>query len=481
MNILLIMADQFRGDWMSCRGTDFVRTPHIDEIARGGVRFPGTVCNSPLCAPSRASIAAGVYPHRTGVMSNDKNFPTARNTYYRVLREHGYRVSVIGKSDLHKPDHFYGKNGDLPLMYHLGFTDSLDTEGKMNSCKKRGCLSEADCRFDTYSRDADIPEGLLAGPYQHYLREKGLLLDFSRDYYKRLFEKPVWHSGVSVLSADDCHDSFIGRNACEYLENVSDESPWHLFVSFAGPHDPWDAPKEYYERYKDVRFEDFAQTAPEHGPALSGNSGKGKPGWVQRRIHAESEGMGAQDLLEVKRHYAAAISLIDDWIGKMLAVLDSRGLRDNTAIIFCSDHGEILGEHGLFTKSCMYEGALRVPLIMSVPGATGGRTENGMAELVDLYPSILDMAGIDFDKEGLDGISLLPVITGNEKIPRNFQYSELNNTRMISDGNYKLIDSLNDISELYDLKKDPCELSNILADNKAIARSLRKKMNEICK
>jgi arylsulfatase A-like enzyme len=464
----MIMADQFRPDWMGCAGNGYAATPHIDEIARRGVRFPNAICNGPLCAPSRASIAAGVYPHRVGVLSNGENFPLDQTTYYQILRKHGYRVSAIGKTDLHKPDHFYGENGDLPVMYHLGFTDVCDTEGKMNASMRREVAHQSDTGFNAYGGDGRIPEDTLAGPYQRYLKSKGRLSDFSRDYSDRLFRKPAWYSGESVLPAEDFHDAFIGRKACEYLQHAGDESPWHLFVSFVGPHDPWDAPADYYARYQDTQF-----------PAPPQDTLEGKPAWIKAKSQSCSSGMTGDDLTEVKRHYAGMITLIDDWIGRMLAILDARGLRENTAIIFCADHSEMLGEHGIFTKSCLYEGALRVPLVIACPDTEGGRVHEGLAENVDLYPTILDMAGIPYNPSGLDGESLLPALLGDEDIARKYQFSELHNTRMIFDGRYKAIESYNDTNELYDLDNDPGELRNILPENVSLARELFMKMRKL--
>jgi choline-sulfatase len=401
-------------------------------------------------------------------MSNSENYPLDRTTYYQLLRKNGYRVSAIGKTDLHKPDHFYGENGDTPIMYHLGFTDICDTEGKMNAAFRRTQGHHKGLAFHDYGGDERIPASELAGPYQRYLKSKGHLTEFSRDYNARLFDKPAWYSGESVLSAEDFHDSYIGRKACDYLQTVGDESPWHLFVSFVGPHDPWDAPAEYYERFRNKTF-----------PAPPEDSMDGKPGWAKNKSHGCSMGMTPDDLQEVKRHYAGMITLIDDWVGRMLAVLDARGLRDDTAIIFCSDHSEMLGEHGMFTKACMYEGALRVPLIIALPGVEGGRVDEGLAENVDLFPTILDMAGVSYDKGVLDGESLLPPLKGGAKIQRTHQFSELAHTRMVYDGRYKLIESFNDANELYDLESDPHELCNVLPENRKQAQKLLAAMRQV--
>ena len=444
-NILMLMADQFRCDWMGCAGNKFTDTPNIDGIAKRGVLFSRSTCNSPLCAPSRAALAAGVYPHRLGVLSNNENFPADYPTYYQALRKNGYRVGAAGKTDLHKPDHFYGENGDLPVMYHLGFTDVVDTEGKMNAA-----------RFG--------PSNKVSGPYQKFLQEHGMLDGFMADYHQRIKNLPVWYSSASVLSEEYYHDSFIGRAACEFIKNVPDESPWHLHVSFVGPHDPWDAPENYLAKYADRSF-----------PASIEDDMAGKPCWVTEKRDKFSKDMSKDDILRVKQNYTAMVKLLDDKIGEILAVLEAKGQRENTVIIFCSDHGEMLGDHGLFRKGFMYESAVRIPLIISLPEMNYGRKSGALAELMDLAPTILDLAGVTYDAGKFDGESLMPVLEGRDA-HKDCQISQLYNTRMIFDGRYKYIESYNDINELYDLKSDPDELCNIINDYPDVARELTRQL-----
>jgi arylsulfatase A-like enzyme len=350
----------------------------------------------------------------------------------------------------------------------LGFTDLCDTEGKMNAGMRRN-THEAD--LYKYGTDEKIPDDALAGPYQRYLKARGRLGDFSRDYNERLYHKPVWYSAPSVLSSEDTHDAFIGRKACEYLENVSDEFPWHLFVSFAGPHDPWDAPAEHFERYREKLFPDPIAAAVESD----------KPGWIRRKSESNTKGMGSDDLQNVKRHYAGMINLIDGWTGKLLDILEKKKLAENTVIIFCSDHGEMLGDHGQFTKNNMYEGSLRVPLLISHPEIKSGRVDDSLAQMVDLFPTILNTAGIEYLKDELDGQSLLPVILGREKLNRSFQFSELRHTQMIYDGQYKFIINQNDINELYNLENDPLELHNIAQESPEKVRELIRQMRMMSK
>ncbi|MBP1964968.1 sulfatase family protein [Paenibacillus aceris] len=461
-NILMIMVDQFRADWLSCAGTSFVHTPNIDRIAQRGIRFEKASCNSPVCGPSRCSLAAGMYPHRLGNLENFVNYPAEQPTYYQALRQAGYRVAIVGKSDLHKGDHDYGMNGDLPFMYHLGFTNPHETEGKMNAAFRKNELM----KFDINPDHADH----IAGPYQSYLRDQGLLAAFVHDYRQRFAEWKFYNAWPSSLPAEHFHDSYIGRKSCEFLEQVSSDTPWHLFVSFVGPHDPWDAPSEYVDAFPDKTFPDSIK-----------DDLSNKPEWVKKKAKKQTAGMSDKELNRVKRHYGAAIKLIDEWVGKLLNTLEQKGLSEHTVVIFCADHGEMMGDHGLFQKSTMYEGALRIPLIIADPRESRMGTSAALAELMDLHPTILDLAGAEYKQNSLDGKSLVPQLNSEAVQHKPFQFSELSNTRMIFDGRYKLIQNHNDISELYDLQEDPFELLNIIKESPAISQQLLNRMASLRK
>ncbi|WP_259618502.1 sulfatase family protein [Paenibacillus doosanensis] len=461
-NIVMIMVDQFRADWLSCAGASFLETPNIDRIAANGIRFVKAACNSPVCGPSRCSLAAGKYPHRLGNLENFVNFPNDQATYYQALRQAGYRVGIVGKSDLHKGDHFYGINGNLPLMYHLGFTDPHETEGKMNAAFQRNNLMSFDI-------DPGNDEHI-AGPYQNYLRERGLLTAFVQDYKQRFADWKYWNAWPSPLPAEHFHDSYIGRKSCEFIELAGSETPWHLFVSFVGPHDPWDAPASYVDVYNPDRF-----------PASIQDDLRNKPEWIKKKANKQTGGMSEEELHRVKRHYGAAIKLIDDWVGHILDTLEATGAADQTVVIFCADHGEMMGDHGLFQKSTMYEGALRIPLIIADPRQPHAGTSDALAELMDLHPTMLELAGIERMESTLDGKSLVPQLKGEQAEHKAYQFSELNNTRMIFDGRYKLIENHNDINELYDLQDDPQELINLIPARPELVRPLMKQMQELRK
>ncbi len=447
-NILLLLADQLRADWLGSR-PDTAETPHLDRLLDRSTVFPRAICNGPVCAPSRASLSAGVYGFRFGSTSNRNAYPLRQPTFYQALRRAGYRVGLAGKMDLHKPDHYYGRFGDRPEMLHLGFTDICETEGKMNAARARsepsaGRGRPAAARY-TFHRPDD-----LAGPYQHYLWERGLLAGFAQDAQPRKESLPVWASAPAVLP-DEAHlDRFIGRAALGLLERWTGEEPWFLCVSFSGPHDPWDAPASSLERYAQ-----WVYPQPPPDPMT------GKPDWVRRRQARQSAGLTAEALQCVKRHYAANLSVIDEQVGTILEEVERRGQDGRTVVIFASDHGEMLGDHGLFQKAIMYEAALRVPLSVSLPGQVRPRSNPALVELVDLHPTILECAGLPYLRGELDGRSMLPLLAGGDPAAhKTFQFSHLERCRAVCDGRYKLIDHVNGPRELYDLDADPGELEN---------------------
>lgn len=460
-NILLIMCDQLSSRWLGYAGNSLVQTPNIDRLAGQGVSFPKAVCNSPVCAPSRISLAGGLYPHHLGSLDNFSVYPIGRQpTYYQKLRAHGYRVGVVGKTDLHKADHFCGPDGKTPVMYDLGFTDPVDTEGKMHAMKT------LDFRWNPSLPKGD--ERVPLGPYQVYLMGKKRMDDFAQDYYHRLRTHPDWYAGPSVLPEEDYHDSYIAKRSVDFLKEKTGTEPWHLFVSFVGPHDPWDAPQRYYERYKDVVF-----------PAPPEDDMSGKPAWITKRSKKQTGEMTPQELLEVQRQYAGMITHIDDKVGEIISALEQTGQRENTLIVFCADHGEQMGSHGLFHKRVMYEGALRIPMIICDPNGEHGVTSEAKAELVDLYATFLEYAGIPCGDMQLDSKSLMPVVRGETQEHKRYQFSEICHGRMITDRRYKYIENINDKNELYDLEHDPQEIKNIIAEEKELAHEMQWKMNKI--
>ena len=437
-NILFIMDDQHRWDYIN---TDFVDTPNLGKLAEQGTTFTHCTCNAPLCAPSRIGLATGLLPERLGALDNQAYLPRSQPTYYQRLRDENYQVGLVGKLDLAKPDGFLGIEGARPHTFGLGFTHPHETEGKMNA-----------------GRGMEIK-----GPYRKFLHDRGLLQDFYDDYSQRVANGWVKNaSHDSVLPTEAFHDVYIGQKAVEWVENISDEFPWHLFVSFVGPHTPLDPPTEYAERYRE-------RDMP---PAIRDNM-EGKPEWVKRKTIEMSD----EEITHTQRQFCAAVTVIDDQIGEILAALERRGMRDDTVIIFSSDHGEMLGDHGRYDKTLPYEGALRIPLIVSGPGLPENQVSDALVELNDLNPTICEMAGLP-EQPDIDARSIMPVLTGETDIHREAAVAGLREFRLIRTHTHKLIDNHSGETELYDLVADPHELNNIAEDQPELVGDLRKQLVE---
>lgn len=439
-NILFIMDDQHRNDYLGSAGASFVNTPNLDQLAQDGIRFRQCVTNCPVCAPSRIAVASGYQPSRIGSTGNDSYLPSNVTTYYQRLRDDGYRVGCTGKLDLAKPDRYNGRHGDRPRLYGWGFTHPIEIEGKMHAGM------------------SDRPQG----PYGFWLEEQGLYEDFKNDYSERAGKGWIQNaSHDSVLPTEAFADSYIGQRAVEWIEQISDDFPWHMFVSFVGPHDPFDPPTEYGDRYRHANM-----------PMAIETSSTGKPDWIiDRQLD-----MSPEEIAETRRQYCASVELIDYQIGRILEALDKRGIRNNTYIIFASDHGEMLGDHGLYTKSLPYEASVRVPLIVAGPGIESGRTSDALVELIDVNPTICALGGLE-PQEGIDARSFDSLLTGGTDTHRTETVSAIRNFRMIRTQQHKLIRHYNDAIELYDLVSDPDEQHNIAGDQPKLVRLLTQRMN----
>ena len=437
-NLLFIMADQHRFDYLGAAGASFVRTPNLDRLAKRGVRFTQCATNCPVCAPARIGLAAGMQPSRMGALDNSSFLPRSATTYYQRLRDAGYRVGCVGKLDLAKPDHYNGRHGDRPCVFGWGFTHPEECEGKMHA--------------------GSSPTPI--GPYTHYLQERGLLQAFCEDYRARSAAGWVNASHDSVLPTDAFEDAYIGNRAAKWIECIPDDFPWHFFVSFVGPHDPFDPPADYGDRYRNAQMPEAVQ-----------DDMSGKPGWVKGRVRS----LEPQEVAVTRRQYCAAIELIDDQIGTMLDALERRGMADNTIIVYSSDHGEMLGDHGLYTKSLAYEASLRVPLIAAGPGIRSGATSDASVELIDVNSTLCELAGLP-PQEDIDARSFGPVLRGQTGEHRTETVSAIRQFRSIRTASHKLIQNHNDVVELYDLRNDPEERHNIAGDDPETVRTLSRRL-----
>ena len=440
-NLLFIMDDQHRHDYLSAAGASFVRTPNLDRVAERGVRFTQCITNAPVCAPARIGLASGLQPARLGCLDNNCYLPRHITPYYARLRDAEYRVGCVGKLDLAKPDPYNGRHGDRPRVFGWGFTHPVECEGKMHAGM------------------ADHPRG----PYGFWLEEQGLFDRFRADYAARGARGWIRDaSHDSVLPAEAFEDAYIGRRAAEWIDTVPDDYPWHLFVSFVGPHDPFDPPKAYADRYRDAEM-----------PPAVRSPREGRPDWINARRRDLSD----DEIAVTRRQYCAAIELIDDQVGRIIEAVERRGMAGDTIVVFASDHGEMLGDHGLYTKSVPCEAALRVPLIAAGPGISGGRTSDALVELIDVNPTLCAVAGLPA-QEGLDAEDFSAVLTGERPAHREEGASALREFRLVRTADHKLVAHHTGETELYDLAEDPDERRNIAAERPDVAREMGRRLRQ---
>jgi len=357
-NILFLFPDQWRGDWWSKGRAHLpVRTPNLEKIARDGVTFQQAYSPSPLCAPARACLATGKNYPADGIANNSKDLSPDVNTIYKSLRDSGYHVMGCGKFDLHKASYSWGEDGSY-LLSDWGFSKGIDNEGKIDGVEafKQGT----------------------PGPYLSYLKSKGLAELHVQDFDQRI----PFGTFATPLDSDHYCDNWIAQNALSLLSEAPPNKPWFLQVNFAGPHDPFDVTHEMKLLYQDAEL--------------------GIPfGSYDSKLNHK----------EIRQNYAAMIENIDRNIGQIFQHPRIKDDLENTFIIFASDHGELLGDHGYFGKCTPYNGSLHVPLIMRGPGVKTGLDYHKPVSIGDLTATFAEIAGISGHKYA-DSLSLLRELRG---------------------------------------------------------------------
>ncbi len=433
-NILILMVDQLAGTFFPDGPADWLHAPHLKRLAARSLRFSNAYTASPLCAPGRAAFMSSMLASRTGVYDNAAEFRSDIPTFAHHLRNAGYATCLSGKM------HFVG-----PDQLH-GFEERLTT--------------------DIYPADF--------GWTPDY-RKPGERIDW---WYHNMGS--VTGAGVAEISNQMEYDDEVAHLAEQKLYDLArggDSRPWCLTVSFTHPHDPYVARQRYWDLY-----EDCAHLQPAV-PALAYEDHDPHSQRIFDANDWRSYDISEAHIGQARRGYFANISYLDDKIGALLQVLDDLG--QEAVIVFVSDHGDMLGERGLWFKMSMFEGSARVPLMMSLPGGEGGRIETPVSTL-DVMPTLAEIAGIDVSEldEWTDGESLLPIAGGAmRQVPVPIEYAAEASVAPIvalRDGRWKYVRSAADPDQLYDLDADPQERRN-LADqpeaSDAFAR-LRRKADE---
>ena len=422
MNIVLVMTDSQRRDMVGCYGKPAVDTPNLERLASEGVRFDCAYNASPVCTPARGSIFSGLHPQVNGAYCNNVAPHSHIPLIGTIFGSYGYRTAYSGKWHLDGSSYF----GDgVP-----------------------GGGFEPDWWYDSKGYAEDI------GPvtFSHY---KDIKKD-SQDLRKMGFTgENIWGHRVA-------------DRAIDFLQKVGTE-PFVLAVSFDEPHGPYVAPPQYWEGFnpKNIQKRDNFAVFPEGKPEL-------------QKIHAQESGiMGVSwdSFIRSQYRFYGCNSYIDREIGRVLDAVESLHQKD-TIVIYTSDHGDMQGSHCLKTKGpMMYEEITRIPFIVKLPGSGKAKSANSLVSHIDILPTMLDYAGLDIP-ESMQGISLRPILEDRERSVRDFtliswnrfainhdMWGEFYPIRCATDGRYKLSINLFDTDELYDLEKDPYELSNLIYDS----------------
>ena len=426
-NFLFFLPDQHRPDWLGANPDLPLQTPNIDELAAEGVRFTNAFCPSPLCAPSRACLASGRKFDRCGVPGNSCDYPLDQPTYYQTLRDVGYRVAGVGKFDLHKdtsdPANLNWHLDGSRLLAEWGFTEGIDNEGKLDGSNSYRVNGEP------------------RGPYLAFLHERGLA-----EMYIREHADARQHMGAYTTALPDeayC-DNWLSENGLRFLRQFPQDQPWHLVVNFTGPHSPMDVTHSMREAWRDVDL-----------PLPHDND------------HADREG-----LLRNRQNYAAMIHNIDRQVGRFVDLVRERGELDRTVVVYASDHGEMLGDHGRWGKSTWYTPSAGVPLIVSGPGTRLGAVDPALVSLHDLSATFLDYAQAP-PLPDMDALSLRPLLEGQVHTPRDCVTSGLADWRLIFDGQHKLVSHRQASDAMYDLTEDAREDRDVAGERPDTVRQLR--------
>lgn len=452
-NIVLILTDQQRLDTIAALGFDHMVTPNLDRLVQRGAVFENMYVTAPSCTPSRASLFSGTYPHTNGVFRNDEPWSYC---WVKDLAEAGYHTVNVGK--MHT----------MPVEGAFGFHERHVVENK----------------------DRDHPtlpfylDNWDKAYFAHGKVKPSRVTQRKRQGYENLLGAWVW------VDDERLHpDVFVGQMACLWIDRYPGDEPFFLQVGIPGPHPPYDPTQDFLDLYG-------GRDLPEPIPADVDSQPEAYRKLRQFHLDNDADGIvhlenpTPEQTRRQRAHYYANVSMIDAQIGQIVEALGRRGVLDDTVIIFTSDHGDCLTDHGHSQKWNMYESTVHVPAVIAWPGhIPAGRRIEELVSLFDFGPTILELAGVDVP-DWMEARSLNPLLADapSRVRPRVFaEHSDdklLTGTRfvtMIREGKYKLVHFVDsDEGQLFDLRADPKEMTN-LWDDPDLHETRRRLIDEILK
>jgi len=453
-NVLLITADQLRGDALHCTGADFLHTPNLDRLAADGVNFIRGMTPNPICVPARACITTGNYPHRcTG---NKNNSGCIRDDQIKIadhFNQHGYRSYALGK--LHYVPY------QKPRLLHGFQTAEITESGRI-------LKQEQAAGHDLGGED-----------YHDYLKSVG----YGGMQRAHGCGNNDVHPNVSPIPSEHYVDAWITTRSIHHISRHRREhpdQPFFMWTSYPKPHSPYDPPEPYHNHY-DPRYIPPPVGSPD---LLEGRSRF----LTQLRDDFDWQHLSPQAIQLCRARYFGLISFQDVQIGRLLRFLDEQGLADDTIILYTADHGDLMGDFGCFFKANFLNGSVRVPFILRSPGQVpGGQVSRQLVGLQDVLPTLTSLAGAPLT-ESVDGVDLTPSVNDPSREVRPCYvaqcFGDPQQSYMVFDGRYKYIYSQWDgIEELYDQQEDPAELRNLAgqAKNRSRTSNLRGVLIDWCR
>lgn len=429
-NTIILMSDEHAARLMGCAGHAHVKTPNLDRLAARGTRFAKAYTNAPICVPARASFATGRYGHQTRHWDNATPYFGTPESWGHHLQQNGNPVGSIGKLHYRNEEDEVGLDfQQIPMHLVKGVGDVL------------GCVREP---LPRRWKARDLADGAGRGETSY-----------------------------------TAYDRQITDNAVDWIAARGSETPdkpWTVFISMVAPHFPLTAPGEFFDMYQDLDLWPKKPAREDDHP------------WLKALRHCfVYDNFNEERTRTALTAYFGLISFMDANVGRILDAVDAAGLSENTRVIYASDHGDNMGERGLWGKSNMFEEAAAVPMIMAGPGVPENKVSNTPVSLVDVFPTVLQAAGLSADGLDVPGVSLLDIAKADDDDSR-VVFSEYHaagaaaGAFMIRKGKWKYIHYVGMEPQLFDLDADPEELTDLGAspDHVAIRAELDADLRAIC-
>lgn len=477
-NFLFVITDQQRADWLGVTGHPILQTPNIDSIADGGTIFDRFYVANPVCMPNRAALMTGRHTSVNGVRTNGVPLPRSANTFVKRLAEEGYDTALLGKahhqtfSDVKKGD--TTRETESPSLEAKQYYSETDYSQEDPQTWAPGGQNEVETPYYGFSHvDLVTMHGdICSGNYGVWLREQHSDPASLQGPANQLPHNYSCPQAIRTKVPEELyHTRYIENIAADYLKDPArHDNPFFAFVSFPDPHHPYNPPGKYWDMYDPDDFD-----VPEN---FENDPGSKLLRWLReeqgtiRGLHMGPNPVSKREIQEAMALSAGMITMIDDAVGAILEALKENGLADNTIVIFTSDHGELMGDHGLLFKGPLhFQSTIRVPMVWNDPRKKQVASSSALASTMDFAPTIMAEAGVE-PYHGIQGLDISSTFTGADNVRDGLLIEEDSHApmcfkkpprvRTIQTERHRMSLVIGEqAGELYDLKDDPNETRNM--------------------